>query len=207
MLKQNFDYTIPLGLNCSSANSLQLSKKRNFKLPFDWMQILNNDKINTYKRMIIDAMNNNLVLDIINYENNTYYISNYDAWIPHEPEGHTIEEIKKNYYKYFDRLIKILNSNSKILFVIMDFYNHWNDIYIIENYKKFFEELFPQNSYYFLTNNIGTQPIEIDYWVNFISTEYPLWKNINGVNTWTDPYLEKITEYCKNNVQVDNALL
>lgn len=213
MFNENFDFVIPLGFNCNTANALKLADKRHFKLPFDWMAIRNNNNPETYLKMIDDALNKSLDLNIIreNTPEKTYTITKYNAWIPHEPEEHDIEMIRLNYEKYFNRLITILQCGTiekkqKILILISNYFNHNNDIRIIDLYKNYLENKFPNNIYYFFTVNLGINEIRTDYWINSIIEVQSCWKIIDGVNVCTDNYLETLINLYKENITITNKI-
>ncbi len=209
-----FDFAIPFGFNCNSANALKLSNKRYFKLPFDWMAINGSYNPDAYLQMIDDALNNNLDLNMQrdNRPEKTYTLIKYNACLAHEPIDHDIELITKNYNKYFNRLIKILQygtneKKSKILIVISTFYDIFNDISIIEKYKSYLEKNFPNNIYYFLSVNLGRNYIEQSNWINLIIKIESYIKVINGVETVTDDYLETFVNYCKDNINIRNTII
>ena len=60
IFENEFEYIIPLGFNCNSANACKIAGLRKEKLPFDWMQIkgLNEQsKFLAYHKMIEDMIN------------------------------------------------------------------------------------------------------------------------------------------------------
>lgn len=198
IFENEFDYIIPLGFNCNSANACKIAGVRKEKLPFDWMQIKNVDECNkylAYQKMLQDMFNDCLEFNIVKHKTNEFTILNYNAWIPHEAGDDDCEGIRVKYIKYFGRLKTILESNKKILIVISEF----NDVRgynenLVEIQKKYLKNLYPNNDYYFLTININDRYIDTDRHLNIIINESGHY--VNGV--FTDPYLEKSVEICKN---------
>ena len=194
-----FDYILPLGFNCNSANSCKIAGKRKQKLPFDWMQIVgvnNPDKFLSYQKMLQDMINNSLEFNIIKNKTDDFSILNYNAWIPHEEGDDDCEGIRVKYIKYFARLRTILESNKKILVVISEL-EHVRDYNknVVEIQKKYLKNLYPNNDYYFLTINIDNHYINTDRHLNVVLNEREGYL-LDGV--WTAPFLEKSVEVCKN---------
>lgn len=197
IFEQEFDYILPFGFNCNSANACKIAGVRREKLPFDWMQIKINDqpyKFLNYQKMLIDMFNNCLKFDIIKHKTDEFSIENYKAWIPHEQGDCDCDEIKNKYIKYFSRLKYILESNKKILVVIseLDVRNYNKNI--VEIQKNFLNNLYPNNDYYFLTININNHFINTNRHLNVVLKERG--HHVNGV--WTDPFLDKSVEICRN---------
>lgn len=204
LFETEFDYILPLGFNCNSANGCKIAGKRKQKLPFDWMQIIgvnDADKFLSYQKMLQDMVNNCLEFNIIKNKTDDFSILNYNAWIPHEEGDGDCEDIKVKYIKYFGRLRTILESNKKILVVISDLgeVKSCNEN-IVEIQTKYLKHLYPNNDYYFLTTNINSCYINTDRHLNVIIKDMP--GNVNGV--WTDPFLTKWVEICKN-IRISNT--
>ena len=197
IFENEFDYIIPLGFNCNSANACKIAGVRKAKLPFDWMQITGINqcyKFLAYQKMLEDMFNNCLKFNIVKNKIDDFSILNYKAWIPHEEGDCDCDAIKNKYIKYFDRLKNILESNKKILVVIseMDVRNYNENV--VENQKNFLNTLYPNNDYYFLTINVNNLYINANRHLNVIVNETG--HHVNGV--WTDPFLAKSVEICKN---------
>lgn len=210
----NFDYTIPLGNNCNSANGLHLSNKRKFKLPFDWLQIksTNLEFYETYIFLISKFKTNELNFDnIIKNENGNFNIqfNKINLWIPHEPIESSINDIKINYIKYFNRLLNILNSKSTILIIISNKKSIYNikSIDIINYYSSYFNKNFSNNKYYFLSVNLDKNSFynKERKWVNIYINKKPRWIVKNGKKEWIDPLLKEIVNYFKK-IKVKNDL-
>ena len=111
IFENEFDYIIPLGFNCNSANACRIAGVRKEKLPFDWMQITEsneNCKFSYYHKMIEDMFNDCLNFDIVNHNTNEFSILNYKAWIPHEQGECDCDGIKEKYIKYYNKLYSML---------------------------------------------------------------------------------------------------
>lgn len=169
-LSKKFNYCIPIGFNCNSADYLVNSNNRIRKLPFDWMRA----SIDNYKNMIIDMFNNKLELEISSADTNSenQQIIKYQALIPHEPNKENLVEIKTNYIKYFKRLKRILEHPNKkdkfdICIVISSFY--LKNINIVNEYRNLLTKLFPNNNYYFLTVNIGNEAFVTNNHINIVN--------------------------------------
>jgi hypothetical protein len=197
IFENEFDYIIPLGFNCNSANACKIAGVRQEKLPFDWMQIkglIEPNRFLAYHKMLQDMYNNCLEFNIVKHKTDEFSILNYKAWIPHEQGNCDCDGIKEKYIKYFGRLKTILESNKKILIIMSEMgvtdYNE-NLVEIQNNYLK---NLYPNNDYYFLTININNRYINTTRHLNMIINEKG--HHVNGV--WTDPFLAKSVEICKN---------
>jgi hypothetical protein len=197
IFENEFDYIIPLGFNCNSANACKITGVRKEKLPFDWMQItdlIEPNRFLSYHKMLQDMYNNCLEFNIVKHNTDEFSILNYNAWIPHEQGDCDCEGIKVKYIKYFGKLKTILESNKKILIIMSEMgvtdYNE-NLVEIQNNYLK---NLYPNNDYYFLTININNRYINTTRHLNMILKEKG--HHVNGV--WTDPFLAKSVEICKN---------
>ena len=197
IFENEFDYIIPLGFNCNSANACKIAGVRKEKLPFDWMQIkgvIEPNRFLAYHKMLQDMYNNCLEFNIVKHNTDEFSILNYNAWIPHEQGDCDCEGIKVKYIKYFGKLKTILESNKKILIIMSEMgvtdYNE-NLVEIQNNYLK---NLYPNNDYYFLTININNRYINTTRHLNMILKEKG--HHVNGV--WTDPFLAKSVEICKN---------
>ena len=197
IFENEFDYIIPLGFNCNAANACKIAGVRQQKLPFDWMQIkdlIEPNRFLSYHKMLQDMYNNCLEFNIVKHNTDEFSILNYKAWIPHEQGDCDCEGIKVKYIKYFGKLKTILESNKKILIIMSEMgvtdYNE-NLVEIQNNYLK---NLYPNNDYYFLTININNRYINTTRHLNMIIKEKG--HHLNGV--WTDPFLAKSVEICKN---------
>jgi hypothetical protein len=197
IFENEFDYIIPLGFNCNAANACKIAGVRQEKLPFDWMQIkglIEPNRFLAYHKMLQDMYNNCLEFNIVKHKTDEFSILNYKAWIPHEQGNCDCDGIKEKYIKYFGRLKTILESNKKILIIMSEMgvtdYNE-NLVEIQNNYLK---NLYPNNDYYFLTININNRYINTTRHLNMIINEKG--HHVNGV--WTDPFLAKSVEICKN---------
>jgi hypothetical protein len=197
IFENEFDYIIPLGFNCNAANACKIAGVRQQKLPFDWMQIkdlIEPNRFLSYHKMLQDMYNNCLEFNIVKHNTDEFSILNYKAWIPHEQGDCDCEGIKVKYIKYFGKLKTILESNKKILIIMSEMgvtdYNE-NLVEIQNNYLK---NLYPNNDYYFLTININNRYINTTRHLNMIIKEKG--HHVNGV--WTDPFLAKSVEICKN---------
>jgi len=197
IFENEFDYIIPLGFNCNSANACKIAGVRKEKLPFDWMQIkgLNEpDKFLAYQKMLQDMFNECLEFNIVKHKTDEFSILNYKAWIPHEQGECDCDGIKEKYIKYFKRLKTILESNKKILIIISEMFVTGYNENLVEIQKNYLKNLYPNNDYYFLTININNRYINKDRHLNVIINEKG--HHVNGV--WTDPYLARSVEICKN---------
>jgi hypothetical protein len=135
-----------------------------------------------------------LEFNIVKHKTDEFSILNYKAWIPHEQGDCNCDGIKEKYIKYFKRLKNILESNKKILIIIseMDVRSYNKNIVPIQN--NYLKNLYPNNDYYYLTININSVYINTNRHLNVIINERG--HHVNGV--WTDPFLEKSVEICKN---------
>ena len=197
IFENEFDYIIPFGFNCNSANACKIARLRKEKLPFDWMQIKGlNEQSNflAYHKMIEDMINDCLEFNIVKHKTDEFSILNYKAWIPHEQGDCDCDGIKEKYIKYFKRLKNILESNKKILIIISEFDVRGYNQNIVEIHKNYLKHFYPNNDYYFLTININNRYINTSRHLNVIINERG--QHVNGV--WTDPYLAKSVEICKN---------
>ena len=197
IFENEYDYIIPLGFNCNSANACKIAGVRKTKLPFDWMQtnaLNENEQILSYFKMINDMYNNCLQFNIIKHKTNEFSILNYKAWIPHESGDCDCEGIAKKYLKYFERLKKIFESNSKILIVISQFYSLKFKNKLVKVMENYLKKLYPNNNYYFLTININNNYINTHKQLNLIIKKNPCYVN----EVWRDEYLEEFTNICKN---------
>ena len=199
IFENEFDYIIPLGFNCNSANACKIAGVRKEKLPFDWMQIkgLNEpSRFLAYHKMLQDMYNNCLKFNIIKHKTGEFSILNYKAWIPHEQADCDCDGIKEKYVKYFGRLKNILESNKKILIILSEL-EHVRDYNknIVEIQKNYLKNLYPNNDYYFLTINIDNHYINTDRHLNVVLNEREGYL-LDGV--WTAPFLAKSVEICKN---------
>jgi hypothetical protein len=191
-----YDYIIPLGFNCNSANACRIAGIRKEKLPFDWMQITElseSGRFLSYHKMLQDMYNNCLKFDIKKNSTNNFSILNYKAWIPHEQGDSDCSDIIEKYIKYFNRLKNILESNSKILIIISETYVKDYNKDIVKIHKNFLTNYYPNNKYYFLTINIDK---------NFINTKQQLNILLDGKDNFEDsesfvPYLNKFVHICK----------
>ena len=191
-----YDYIIPLGFNCNSANACRIAGIRKEKLPFDWMQITElseSGRFLSYHKMIQDMYNNCLKFDIKKNSTNNFSILNYKAWIPHEQGDSDCSDIIEKYIKYFNRLKNILESNSKILIIISETYVKDYNKDIVKIHKNFLTNYYPNNKYYFLTININK---------NFINNKEQLNVVIDIKDNLEDsnhsvPYLNKFVHICK----------
>ena len=102
---------------------------------------------------IMGKIVNELKLDFQKIDQGKFILPTYNALFPHENNKFSINELREKYKLYFNRLIKILKSNSKILFVITKYSK--DDKYceknIVDVYLDFFNTHFPGNEYYFFT--------------------------------------------------------
>ena len=199
IFENEFDYIIPLGFNCNSAQPCKITGSRKQKLPFDWMQIKNVDDSNKYlgyHKMLQDMFNDCLQFNIVKHNLGEFSILNYKAWIPHEQGDCDCDGIKEKYIKYFKRLKTILESNKKILIVISEFDVKSYNENLVEIQKKYLENLYPNNDYYFLTININNRYINTDRHLNVLINEREWCNDANGVGS--APFLEKSVEICKN---------
>ena len=203
IFENEFDYIIPLGFNCNSANACKISGKRKQKLPFDWMQIrdVNECKYLSYHKMLQDMYNDCLQFNIIKHNTNEFSILNYNAWIPHEEGDDDCEGIRVKYIKYFGRLKNILESNKKILIVISEMDIRGYNENIVDIQRNYLKNLYPNNDYYFLTININNRYINTDRHLNVVLNEIE-GHCVNGV--WTPVLLPKCVEICKN-IRVSNT--
>lgn len=209
-----FDFTIPLGDNCNSANGLKIANKRKFKLPFDWLQI-QSSKLSThetYTNLITQFKNNKLNFNNIIKKADgdfTIQLDLCNLWIPHEPINSTINDIKLNYEKYYKKLLKILElGNNNILIVLYNSIHSVNGKNIINHYISYFNSNFPSNKYYFLSVNLGNFNLEDKKmgWTNIYINKSPKWEIQNGKRVWVDTLLEDIVKYFKT-INVSNELI
>lgn len=197
IFENEFDYIIPLGFNCNSANACRIAGIRKEKLPFDWMQIKglsDQGRFLSYHKMIQDMYNNCLNFDIKKNKPNDFSILNYKAWIPHEQGDSDCKEIREKYIKYFNRLKNIFESNSKILIIISDLCVKDYNQDIVNIHKNFLSNYYPNNKYYFLTINTNKFFINTNQHLNILIDEKD---NLENDNEQFVPYLNKFINICK----------
>ena len=217
--KIEYDYIIPLGFNCCGALALNNIKYRNFKLPFDWVDVRENkiDKHKAYIDIIDRYINNNLDFNIDKNDKEDYSIigEKYIFYMPHEPNEHNIDKVIDNYKKYYNRLINILKQkNKRIMFLITDYYNdkELDRRYIIKDYNEYFNRVFPSNNYSFLTVNMINIPIKSKDWYNIVIRFEPYMvnnKKIDNVDkSWSiiDFYSNWLSQLIYDNFTVINKI-
>jgi len=115
IFNKEYDYIIPIGINCRIATALDKIEKRKAPFPFDWGFF---SLPTVYKVFCMDFEG---FMDEKNIKHYTFkdekIIDNflYNAAFPHE-KGYS-EGVKKKYDKRIKSLIEILKSNKSILFV------------------------------------------------------------------------------------------
>lgn len=159
-MKQKFDYIISLGENCQTAMTLRYLNLRNAAFPFDWHGVRD--------FAIAGEGGFSKKIDIIcnNFEN-FFNLDNYEEFFEKWETGHrlvvnkqtglqflhefpksiSIEEhfptFEKKYQKRIDRLYSVLNSESSVLFVFIEFFSRLTDEEINNTYIKFIKH-FPK---------------------------------------------------------------
>jgi hypothetical protein len=114
-----YDYIIPIGSNCRIGEALNTLNYRKVSLPIDWTLTTTKSVYDGFKDEFKDYFNNlYCVIDVYNLPKSQFkclFNKKYRINITHENEVNE-SEINK-YNRRIKRLLEILNSDKKVLFI------------------------------------------------------------------------------------------
>lgn len=118
-MDQTYDFFVSLGADCGTARCLREIKYKDFTYPFDWSI--------TKIACLIELFENNfkdiITKDIIRVGNDAFSNANKTMYFPHDltfdemQNENNYNDTVEKYNRRSDRLINILSTNKKIMFV------------------------------------------------------------------------------------------
>jgi hypothetical protein len=115
----NYDYIIPIGCNCRIGQALNTLNYRKFSLPLDWTLNTTKSVYDCFKCEFKDYFSNlYCVVDVYNFPDSQFKCllnNKYRINITHENKVN--QSLIDKYNRRIKRLIGILNSGKKVLFI------------------------------------------------------------------------------------------
>ena len=216
-MKEYFDYVVPLGYNCTPTNAIRDAKLRASSFPFDWNY--------TSMEKIVECFTNEFRTFFLRknflrakwytgkpayeYSNQTHLDDSENAKIIYVHDGSYKELIKndkiylKNKEKYerrIKRLLDIMNSGKRILFIRYESCkNDYQQLINIMELKDIIKSKYPKCNFkiYIFTNTTNKRLVGLN-------TQYYKFIENKPVTKSVTPYRRFIEYYLKNNILYNN---